>query len=161
MGGMQKYLGVEADLATYGKAIANGFPLAVVAGRKDIFNCASQLWISSTFGGETLSLAAALATLDELERPATTQLLCDLGERLSAGWQTLLKCAAWRCRGREGFWAITSSAIQSGSQEARRYIRIPDVGAGLSYPTRSLLVCHRIAYRCRYRSYAGSLRSSL
>lgn len=90
LGGIQQYLEIEADLATYGKAIANGFPLAVLAGRKEIFESARRLWISTTFGGETLSLAAALATLDELERPATMQLLWSLGERLSTGWLALL-----------------------------------------------------------------------
>jgi glutamate-1-semialdehyde aminotransferase len=89
-GGMQEYLGVDADLATYGKAIANGFPLSVVAGRREIFDSGRDLWISTTFGGEALSLAAALATMDELQSPGTTQLLWSLGERLAAGWRTLL-----------------------------------------------------------------------
>ena len=89
-GGMQHYLGIDADLATYGKAIANGFPLAVLSGRKEVFESARHLWISTTFGGEALSLAAALATIDELRRSPTTQLLHDLGERLCAGWRALL-----------------------------------------------------------------------
>jgi glutamate-1-semialdehyde aminotransferase len=89
-GGMQQRLGIDADLATYGKAIANGFPISVVAGRKEIFDRARDIWISTTFGGEALSLAAALATLDELQKPATVEGLWNLGERLAGGWRALL-----------------------------------------------------------------------
>jgi glutamate-1-semialdehyde aminotransferase len=92
-GGMQQHLGIDADLATYGKAIANGFPLAVVAGRKEIFERGRNLWISTTFGGETLSLAAALATIEELQKATTAKLLWELGERLASGWLALLEQA--------------------------------------------------------------------
>ncbi len=89
-GGVQQQLGLLADLSTYGKAIANGLPLAILAGRKEILERGRDLWISTTFGGETLSLAAALATLREIEQPSTIALLSQLGERLSDGWKTLL-----------------------------------------------------------------------
>jgi glutamate-1-semialdehyde aminotransferase len=102
-GGMQQHLGLDADLATYGKAIANGFPLSVVAGRKEIFERARDLWISTTFGGEALSLAAALVTIDELQKPATTKLLWTLGERLSEGWRALLGARPYVGAGVRGF----------------------------------------------------------
>ena len=102
-GGMQEYLGVAADLATYGKAIANGFPLAAVAGRGDIFESAHDVWISTTFGGEALSLAAAVATLDELCKPATTQLLWSLGEHLATGWRALLEARPYVAADVRGF----------------------------------------------------------
>jgi glutamate-1-semialdehyde aminotransferase len=89
-GGVQELVGLKADLAVYGKAIANGFPLAVVVGRGDIFDAAEELWISSTFGGEALSLAAAVATLGELARPGVLDRMRRLGDRLVAGWRELL-----------------------------------------------------------------------
>ena len=58
------YFGVTPDLILLGKAIAGGLPLAVVGGKKEIM-CADY-FVSSTFGGETLSLAAAIAALDLL-----------------------------------------------------------------------------------------------
>jgi glutamate-1-semialdehyde 2,1-aminomutase len=89
--GIQGRFGLNADLATFGKAIANGFPLSAVTGRKEIFDAARDLWISTTFGGETLSLAAALATIAELEDPALLPRMEGLGERLMQGWKQTLE----------------------------------------------------------------------
>lgn len=62
-GGAQNLFGVTPDLSTFGKGIANGFPLSVVAGRKDIMMEMENIFFSGTFGGELLSLAAAKEVL--------------------------------------------------------------------------------------------------
>jgi len=67
MGGAQEYFGIEPDLACFGKAMANGMPLAAVVGRKDIMEVFDRIFFSGTFGGEALSLAACKATLNELQ----------------------------------------------------------------------------------------------
>src|SRR2546422_8692999 len=56
--------GVRPDLAVLGKAIANGFPLAVVGGRADLMAGVARTWISSTLATERVALAAAQATLE-------------------------------------------------------------------------------------------------
>ena len=58
-GGAQELFGVTPDLSTFGKGIANGFPLSAVAGRKEIMKEMENVFLSGTFGGELLSLAAA------------------------------------------------------------------------------------------------------
>ena len=63
-GGFQEVSGVTPDLATFGKAMANGYPLAAVCGRKDLMAAANKTWISSTLAGEASALAAALAVLE-------------------------------------------------------------------------------------------------
>ena len=63
-GGYQEVCGVHPDLATFGKAMANGYPLAVVVGRLPLLEAARDTWISSTLASEATSLAAALAVLD-------------------------------------------------------------------------------------------------
>ena len=63
LGGAQEYFGVLPDLAAVGKAMANGMPLSAYVGRADLVESAPGLGISSTFGGEALSLAAARAVL--------------------------------------------------------------------------------------------------
>jgi len=68
MGGAQKFHGVTPDLACFGKAIANGMPLSAIVGPRHIMRGMEDIFFSATFGGETLSLAAAIATLDKLER---------------------------------------------------------------------------------------------
>lgn len=63
-GGYQELAGVTPDLATFGKAMANGFPIAAVVGRRDVMQAARDTWISSTLASETTALAAVGAVLD-------------------------------------------------------------------------------------------------
>jgi glutamate-1-semialdehyde 2,1-aminomutase len=67
-GGAQELFGVVPDLATFGKAVAGGFPLSVVAGRRDIMGLIAQGRVvhAGTFNGNPISLAAAEVTLDVL-----------------------------------------------------------------------------------------------
>ena len=92
LGGAQERYGVIPDLCTCSKAIANGFPLAVVAGRRAIMEAAKNVWFSSTFNGEILSMAAAIATIGELERDGKLAHIWYMGERLIAGLTDIIKC---------------------------------------------------------------------
>ena len=64
-GGGQELFNITPDLATFGKGIANGFPLAAVVGKKEIMLEMEKVFISGTFGGELLSLAAAKVVLQK------------------------------------------------------------------------------------------------
>ena len=69
LGGCQERYGINADLICLGKAISNGMPLSAVAGKKKYMEMLEKdVFFSMTFGGETLSLAAAIATLEQLEK---------------------------------------------------------------------------------------------
>lgn len=70
---------VTPDLVTFGKAIANGFPLSVLMGRGEIMQLLEDsVFVSTTFGGEALSLAAAIATIDALS-PNVLSYISELG----------------------------------------------------------------------------------
>lgn len=84
-GGAQEYFGITPDLATFGKGVANGYPLSVVAGRADIMRLMEEVFFSFTFGGETLSLAAAYATMSKLQREPVIATLKDKGQSLADG----------------------------------------------------------------------------
>jgi glutamate-1-semialdehyde aminotransferase len=62
-GGFQELSGVTPDLAAFGKALANGYPLAAVCGSAALMSAAQKTWISSTLAGETVGLAAARAVI--------------------------------------------------------------------------------------------------
>jgi glutamate-1-semialdehyde 2,1-aminomutase len=62
-GGYQAYADVMPDLAAFGKAMANGYPLSAVMGHRDIMEAARKTWISSTLASEASALAAATAVL--------------------------------------------------------------------------------------------------
>jgi glutamate-1-semialdehyde 2,1-aminomutase/spore coat polysaccharide biosynthesis protein SpsF len=83
LGGAQEYFGVTPDLACFGKAVSNGMPLSAVVGREDIMaQFESGVFFSTTFGGECLSLAAAIATVDKLERTSALEQIAAFGSRL-------------------------------------------------------------------------------
>jgi glutamate-1-semialdehyde 2,1-aminomutase len=63
-GGAQELFGVTPDLSTFGKGMANGFPVSAVAGRREIMMEMEEIFFSGTFGGELLSLAAAKIVLE-------------------------------------------------------------------------------------------------
>jgi glutamate-1-semialdehyde aminotransferase len=83
-GGYQELSGITPDLATFGKAIANGFPLAVVAGRAEVMAAASATWISSTLASETSALAAAAAVLDRHRSEDVCAALARIGGEMRA-----------------------------------------------------------------------------
>jgi glutamate-1-semialdehyde aminotransferase len=89
-GGAQEYFGVVPDLATFGKAMANGYPLAAVAGKAALMELiASTVFISSTFGGDTVSLAASLATLRRIRAGGVIEHLWRQGARVMEGFNAL------------------------------------------------------------------------
>ncbi|MBC8431759.1 MAG: aminotransferase class III-fold pyridoxal phosphate-dependent enzyme [Desulfobacterales bacterium] len=91
LGGAQDYYGVTPDLACFGKAMANGYPLSAVAGRRDVMEWFDEVFFSFTFGGETLSLAAAKATISEMKQKSVISHLWEQGRKLKDGYNVLAK----------------------------------------------------------------------
>lgn len=89
-GGAQEHFGVIPDLATFGKGMANGYPISAVAGRAEIMRLMEEVFFSFTFGGEALSLAAALATMKKLQGQPVVETLRARGRRIVEGIQTLI-----------------------------------------------------------------------
>ena len=82
LGGAQARYGITPDLASFGKAMGNGMPISAVVGRADIMHLMEDVFFSGTFGGETLSLAAAIATIDKIEREGVIDHLWATGGEL-------------------------------------------------------------------------------
>jgi glutamate-1-semialdehyde 2,1-aminomutase/spore coat polysaccharide biosynthesis protein SpsF len=93
LGGAQKLFGVVPDLACFGKAMANGHPIACVAGRTDVMRVFEEVFFSFTFGGEAGAMAAALVVLDELENTDALARMAAHGRRLQDGFNTLARAA--------------------------------------------------------------------
>jgi glutamate-1-semialdehyde 2,1-aminomutase len=81
-GGAQELFGVTPDLSTFGKGIANGFPLSAVVGRKEIMKEMENVFLSGTFGGELLSLAAAKNVLTRHKTESICEKLFEKGKLL-------------------------------------------------------------------------------
>ncbi|MBT3606609.1 MAG: aminotransferase class III-fold pyridoxal phosphate-dependent enzyme, partial [Candidatus Latescibacteria bacterium] len=98
-GGAQQHFGVTPDLATFGKAIANGFPVSCLAGRGDVMDLfADRVMHGGTYNAQPASMAAVIATLTELAKEDTVDLLIKQGTRLMQGMESVLKDANIQAR---------------------------------------------------------------
>ncbi len=89
LGGIQGRLGIAPDLTTLSKAMANGYPIAALAGTAEVMRAADEVHISATFNGEAASMAASLATIEVLEQPGNLEHIWEMGERLISGLNAL------------------------------------------------------------------------
>jgi glutamate-1-semialdehyde 2,1-aminomutase len=102
-GGYQSLAGVTPDLSVFGKAVASGHPLGVIGGRADIMNLfddpdpARRVLIAGTYNGHPLTVAAAIATLERLNRDGGElyRTLEARGARLQSGLETLYREKGW------------------------------------------------------------------
>lgn len=91
LGGAQKYFGVIPDLATFGKSMANGMPISALVGKKKYMKRIADIFYSFTNGGEALSLAAAIATIKEMEKKNVIGTVWKKGEYLQSKVEKLVK----------------------------------------------------------------------
>ncbi|AFH49229.1 Glutamate-1-semialdehyde aminotransferase [Ignavibacterium album JCM 16511] len=118
VGGAQEYFGVKADLACFSKAVANGMPISILTGKKEIMQLLEKdVFFFTTFGGEALSLAAVKATVTEIIEKNVPAYLAKQGRKLKDGYNTIAnklgmdytKCSGFDCR-----TIITFDAEKSG-----------------------------------------------
>jgi glutamate-1-semialdehyde aminotransferase/spore coat polysaccharide biosynthesis protein SpsF (cytidylyltransferase family)/predicted dehydrogenase len=98
LGGAQKMFGVTPDLACFGKAMGNGFPISCVVGRADVMKVFEDIFFSFTFGGEVASMAAAMKVLDVLETTDALARMDANGRVLQEGLNALAKEAGFQDR---------------------------------------------------------------
>lgn len=89
-GSAQAMAGVTPDLSAIGKGMANGFPISAVVGRADIMALMEEVFFSFTMGGELVSIAAAMATIEKMRKADTWNSVAALGDKLIAGVRTLI-----------------------------------------------------------------------
>ena len=137
-GGAQELLGVTPDLATFAKAIANGFPVAAIGGRKDLMELMTQGVVhGGTYNGQAVAMAATVAVLQRLRQPAVQALMAARGARLMAGMQAAFD--------RAGVPAVVAGLPQ-----------VFHVAMGMTERPRSWTDLHRMD-RARYVKFTATL----
>jgi glutamate-1-semialdehyde 2,1-aminomutase len=118
LGGAQKLLGVVPDLACFGKAMANGFPISCIVGRADVMRIFEEIFYSFTFAGETASMAAAMKVLDILENSDALGRMEANGRTLQDGVTVMAREAGlperFKCIGRPT-WSLLKFLEADGS----------------------------------------------
>lgn len=89
LGGAQEYYGVDADLASYAKAMANGYPISTYVGKRQYMEQLNNFKMTTTYAGETLSIAASIATLNIMKREKVHEHIWAVGCRLMAGFDAI------------------------------------------------------------------------
>jgi glutamate-1-semialdehyde aminotransferase len=133
VGGAQEYFGVTPDLACYSKAFANGMPISLLTGRREIMQLfQDEVFFFTTFGGEALSLAAAVATINEMIEKNVPAYLAEKGKLLKDGYNALAvelgidrytRCTGYDCRSLVSFDATAGNPLEVKSYVQQEMIK--------------------------------------
>jgi glutamate-1-semialdehyde 2,1-aminomutase len=132
LGGAQEYFGVKADLACFSKAVANGMPISILTGKKEImWLLEKDVFFFNTFGGEALSLAAAKASIQELKEKNVPAFLAKQGKKLKEGYNQIAKdlqmpytkCVGFECRSLITFDATGGNPLEMKSLVQQEMIK--------------------------------------
>jgi glutamate-1-semialdehyde aminotransferase len=125
-GGAQERYGVTPDLACFGKALGNGLPIAAVLGCKPLMQEFERVFVSMTYGGDALALAAARAVLVTLEREPVVAHVWAMGERWMAGARAKI--------------AASGIGMRVGGAPPRSHFEFDDQGGYAGSEVRGLLL---------------------
>jgi glutamate-1-semialdehyde 2,1-aminomutase len=119
-GGAQELFGVTPDLSCFGKGIANGFPISVIAGKREIMEGFKEVFFSGTFGGELLSLTAANVVLDKVKDGRVIPELYRVGQAIQEGLMSEISHKKYEFVNLSGNptwtflnWTLSSDALQN------------------------------------------------
>ncbi len=139
-GGLHKLYGVEPDMAIFGKALGNGYAITAMIGRREIMEAAQSTFISSTFWTERIGPAAALKTLEVMEREMSWEVITKTGQSIASSWGKLadkygLKIDHW------GLPALTGFTFQSQNALAYKSLITQEMLAKGYLAGNSVYVC--------------------
>ena len=119
-GGAQELFGVTPDLSCFGKGIANGFPISVIAGKREIMDGFKEVFFSGTFGGELLSLTAANEVLNKVRENRIIPELYRIGQVIQHGLKSQISQHKYDFVNISGNptwtflnWTLSSEALQN------------------------------------------------
>lgn len=90
IGGAQQLFNVTPDLATFGKGMANGYPISAIVGKQHMMKHMKDIFFSGTFGGDTIALSAAKATINKMKHQNVLTHIHNLGQLLLDGLNDII-----------------------------------------------------------------------
>lgn len=115
-GGLHTLYGVEPDMAMFGKALGNGYAITGTIGRREVMEAAQTTFISSTFWTERIGPAAALKTLEVMEREKSWDVITAVGNSIKQRWAQLavqhgLQLEQWGMPALAGFTVAGANSL--------------------------------------------------
>jgi len=89
VGGVHALYNVNPDIAVYGKAMSNGYPMAAIVGKRDVMDAAQSTFISSTYWTERIGPVASIATINKMQENNVPSHICKIGDMIRVGWDKL------------------------------------------------------------------------
>jgi len=89
LGGLHKEVGIEPDMAIFGKALGNGYAITAIIGKEEIMDYAQDTFISSTFWTERIGPTAAIATIDFMKKNQSWRIVKKIGEKIQKKWMQI------------------------------------------------------------------------
>jgi len=86
IGGAHLLLNIKPDIAVFGKAVSNGFPMGIILGKKDVMDAAQETFISSTYWTDRIGFVSSLATIKSLMTTEVIEHLNKVGQDIQEGW---------------------------------------------------------------------------
>jgi len=113
-GGLHLKFGIMPDMATFGKALGNGFAITALIGRESVMSSANDTFISSTFWSERIGYAAALATLEEMKRLESWKRISRTGTQMREIWKRTFESVDLKLE-ISGIPALSAHSIQGSN----------------------------------------------
>jgi glutamate-1-semialdehyde 2,1-aminomutase len=137
LGGYQSVLGVKPDISTFAKAIANGYPCAIIAGKRELmlqFSTApgGKVFVGGTYNGHPVGSAAALATIAALEDGTVYERTFRLGDRMRAGLAEIAGRLGIEMVS-AGFGSVFTPYFMSGKIERYEDLLVNDTARDLAF----------------------------
>ena len=89
LGGAHKVVGLHPDIAVFGKAVGNGYPISIIIGKSEVMSHAQNTFISSTYWTERIGLSAALKTIEIMEKLDVPKKLIEAGKKVKDIWREM------------------------------------------------------------------------
>lgn len=89
IGGAQKYFDIKGDFVCFGKGMGNGLPISAITGKSEFMKIFDKLWVSTTNGSETLSIAGTIFVINEMKNKDTISHCWESGKKLFDGWNKI------------------------------------------------------------------------
>lgn len=122
LGGAQHLFGVTPDLATFGKAMGNGWPISCIVGRREVMKTFEDAFVSFTFAGDVSAMAAAMKVLDILEFGDAYARMAAAGTKLFDGARVMADAAGlegvFQLKGHP-HWSLFSFVDENGADDSK------------------------------------------
>jgi glutamate-1-semialdehyde 2,1-aminomutase len=120
-GGLHLKYKINPDIATFGKALGNGYAINAIVGTDEVMNYANSTFISSTFWTERIGSVAALETLKVMKKIESWKIISKIGKKIKLQWEQLSKAHNLNIF-IKGLDAICSFSFENNHLEYKTYI---------------------------------------